>query len=202
MESAAPEHRGGGARGVRGDGGSGGNGGGVRVSGAPGERAHLYVGHGGGLNDGASPVLLAGAVLPADVPVARHGVGATRRLYQPPEQQPVEVLPERAADQIQCNWVDARVAVAQTEADDAQHQPEVVELLPGLRVVVEPQHEHVVGQEAHGKYQHERKHRFRHLFPGPHLTHLPLYRSHENTIFFILLVGVIELYERVHGQIY
>lgn len=142
-------------------------------AGAPGERAHRHVGHAGRLVDGG-PVLVARAVLAAHVPVPGHGGDAVGGLDQPPEEQPVEVLAERAADQVQGDRVDARVAVAQAEADDAEHVPEDVVLLRGPRVVVEPQHEHVVGQEAHGEHEHERQHRLGHLLPGAHLPHLSL----------------------------
>jgi len=57
-----------------------------------------------------------------------------RGLDEPPEQLPVEVLTERAADQIKCNGVDARVAVAQAETGDAQYVPEYVVIVLGLGV--------------------------------------------------------------------
>lgn len=84
------------------------------------------------------------------------------------------MFPERTTDQVQGNGVNARVTIAQAKAHDAQHVPEYVVLLLGLGVVVEPDHEDVVGQKAHGKHQHERQHRFGHLFPSPYLTHLSL----------------------------
>lgn len=153
--------------------------GGVGLGGPFGERAHRHVTHSGRLVDGAA-VLLARAVPPAHVPVLGLGRRALR-LHEPPEQLSVEVLAERAADQVERDRVDARVAVAQAEADDAQHVPERVVLLLGPRVVVEPQHEHVVGQEAHGEHQHERQHRLGHLLPGTHLTHLALRARNTNT---------------------
>lgn len=106
------------------------------------ERAHLHVAHGGRLK--VDPILVPGAVLPAHVtlPVLEHR--ATRWLHEPREQMPVEVFPERAADQVQRDRVDARVAVAQAETDDAQHVPEDVVLVLGPRVVVEPQHKHMI----------------------------------------------------------
>lgn len=148
----------------------------VGLRGPFGERAHRHVGYGRRLVDGDA-VLLARAVLPAHVPVLGLGRHALR-LHEPPEQLPVEVLAERAANQVQRDRVDARVAVAQAEAHDAQHVPESVVLLLGPGVVVEPQHEHVVGQEAHGEHEHEGQHRFGHFLPGAHLTHLSLRAKH------------------------
>lgn len=109
------------------------------------------------------------------------------------------MLTERAADQVQRDRVDARVAVAQAEADDAEHVPEDVVLLRGPRVVVEPQHEHVVGQEAHGEHQHERQHGLGHLLPGAHLPHLslPTGQTHTaiigavNVLLFFIIIKVI-----------
>lgn len=146
---------------------------GVRVVGLL-ERAHVYVGHGGGFVDGDDAVFVAGAVLAAHMAVPGLGGRAARRLDKPPEQLPVKVFAKRAADQIQSDRVDARVAVAQAKADDAQHVPEYVVLLRRPRVVVEPQHENVVGQKAHREHQHERQYGLGHLFARPHLTHLAL----------------------------
>lgn len=53
-------------------------------AGAPGERAHRYVGHAGRLVDGR-PVLVARAVLAAHVPVPGHGGHAVGSLDEPPE---------------------------------------------------------------------------------------------------------------------
>lgn len=150
------------------------------VRGPLGERAHLHVAYGRRIVDG-DPVHLPGAVLPAHVPVLGLGDRATLRLDDPPEQLPVEVLAERAADQVERDGIDARVAVAQAEADDAQHVPEQVVLVLGLGVQVEPQVEHVIGQEAHGEHQHERHHGLGHFLPGPDLTHLSLQRDRIET---------------------
>jgi len=60
----------------------------------------------------------------------------------------IEVLAERAADEVQSDRVDARVEKAETEADDPERVPEVVVLVHRLGIQVEPQHEHVVRQEA------------------------------------------------------
>lgn len=166
---------------------------GVHVGRAFGERAHLHVGYGRRLVDG-HPVLFPGAVFPAHVAVLHLGRHA-RRFDEPPEQLSVEVLAERAADQVQRDRVDARVAVAQTEADDAQHVPEHVVVVLRVGIVVEPQREYVIGQEAHGEHQHERQHRFRHFLTGPDLPHLSLKtekktRAVTNSIqsFFILIL--------------
>jgi len=88
------------------------------VRGPLGERAHLYVAYGGRIVDG-DPIHLPGAVLPAHVAVLGLGDRATLRLYDPPEQLPVEVFAKRATDQVESDGIDARVAVAQAEADDA-----------------------------------------------------------------------------------
>lgn len=82
-----------------------------------GERAHLYVGYCRRFVDGG-PVLFPGAILSAHIAVFQFGRHA-RRLDVPPEQLPVKVFAERAANQVERNGVDARVAVAQAEADDA-----------------------------------------------------------------------------------
>lgn len=133
VERGADEHRGGGR-----------GGGVVGVHGPLGERAHLHVGHGGRVVDG-DPVLLPRAVFAAHVPVLGLGDHTAWCLDQPPEQLPVEVLAERAADQVQSDGVDARVAVAQTESDDAQNVPECVVVVLRPWVQVEPQHERVIG---------------------------------------------------------
>jgi len=152
----------------------------VSVAGPFGERAHLHVAYGGRIVDG-DPVLLPGAVLPAHVSVLGLGDGAALGLDDPPEQLPVEVLAERAADQVERDGIDARVAVAQAEAGDAQHVPEYVVIVLGLGVQVEPQHEHVIGQEAHGEHQHERQYGLGHFLPGPDLPHLSLKRERIET---------------------
>jgi len=126
VEPGTDEHRGG----SRGSGV-------VRVRGPPGKRAQLHVGYGGRIVvDG--PVLLSGAVFPAHVAVLGLGDLSTRCLDEPPEQLPVEVLAESAADQIEGDGVDARVAIAQAEAGDAQHVPEYVVFILGPGVQVEP----------------------------------------------------------------
>lgn len=88
------------------------------------------------------------------------------------EQIPVEVFAEHAADEVQGHGVHARVDEAQAEADDAERVPVVVVHVPGVRVKVEPHHEHVVRQEAHHEYDDERQHHLGHLLPGPDLARL------------------------------
>lgn len=102
----------------------------VRVCGPPGKRAQLHIGYGGGIVVDGS-VLLSGAVLSAHVAVLGLGDLTSRRFDEPPEQLPVEVFAERAADQVEGDGVDARVAVAQAEAGDTQHVPEYVVLVLG-----------------------------------------------------------------------
>lgn len=114
------------------------------------------------------------AALPDDEQVGLGGRDRRRPGAAPPEQVSVEVFAERAADQVQGDRVDARVDERQAEPDDAEHVPERVVLVRGLGIVVEPQHEHVVGQEANGERQHEREHGLGHLFAGLHLPYLPL----------------------------
>lgn len=84
------------------------------------------------------------------------------------------MVAERAADQVQGDRIHTRVRETQTEPDDAQHVPESVVLVRGPRIVVKPQHEHVMGQETHGERQRESQHGFGHLFPRLHLTDLSL----------------------------
>jgi len=138
-----------------------------------GERAHLHVAYGGRIVDGDS-VLLSGAVLPAHVSVLGLGDRAALRLDDPPEQLPVKVFAERATDQVERDGIDARVAVAQTEAGDTQHMPEYIVIVLRLRVQVKPQHKHVIGQEANSEHQHERQHGLGHFLPGSDLPHLSL----------------------------
>lgn len=66
-------------------------------------------------------------------------------LAEAAHQVAVEVLAERLADEVQGDGVDAGVDVAEAEADDAEGVPEVVVVIVGVRVEVEPQHEYVVG---------------------------------------------------------
>lgn len=109
----------------------------------PGDRVlhggRLLQRHGVGDPRGRAPVF------PDDEHVGLGGRDRRRRARVPPEQVPVEVLAESAADQVQGDWVDARVDEAQTEPDDPQDVPERVVLLRGPGIVVEPQHEHVMG---------------------------------------------------------
>lgn len=91
--------------------------GGVHVGRTFCERARLNVGYCRRLVNG-DPVLFPGAVLPVHVAVFQLDRLA-RRLDQPPEQLSVKVFAERAADHVKRNGIDARVAVAQTEPDDA-----------------------------------------------------------------------------------
>jgi len=102
-------------------------------------------------------------------------------LDDPPEQLPVEVFTEGTADQVERYGIDARVAVAQAEAGDAQHVPEYVIIVLGLGVQVKPQHKHVIGQEAHGEHQHECQHGLGHFLSSPDLTHLSLKRERIET---------------------
>lgn len=85
------------------------------------------------------------AALPNDEQVGLGGRDCRRTGVAPPEQVSVEVFAKRAADQIQGDRVDARVDERQAEPDDAEHVPERVVLVRGLGIVVEPQHEHVMG---------------------------------------------------------
>jgi len=103
------------------------------VRGPFGECAHLYVGYRSRLVDG-DPVLFPFAVFPAHVAATEFG-RRTRRLDELLEQLPVEVFAERATDQIERDRVDARVAVAQIEADDAQLVPEYIVLLHGIELL-------------------------------------------------------------------
>lgn len=140
---AAREHRG------------GGGGGGVHViGGALGECAHLNIGHSCRFVYGA-PVLFSCTDFPTSVTVPHNGRG-TRCLNEPPEQLPVKVLAERAAEQVQRDGVDARVAIQQAEPDDPEHVPVCVVFVPGCGIIVKPHQEYVIGQEAHGEHQHER----------------------------------------------
>lgn len=88
------------------------------------------------------------------------------------EQVSVEVFAKHAADEVQRHRVHARVDEAQTEADDAERVPIVVVHVLRVRVEMEPNHEHVVRQEADHEYDDERQHHLGHLLPGPDLARL------------------------------
>lgn len=102
-----------------------------------------------------------------------HVVGATR-LVTPAEQVAVEVLPEGLADAVESDGVDAGVDEAQTEADDPVAVPEGIEVVLSRRVEVEPEHEGVVGQEAHDEDDDKGEHHFGDFFTSANLIRLPL----------------------------
>ena len=85
---------------------------------------------------------------------------------------PVEVSSEGVAHAVQGNGIDAAVSESQTEAENPEVMPESVVVPLSGGVDVKPQHEHVLGEEAHRENDHERHHHFRHLFPRFHLFHL------------------------------
>lgn len=62
------------------------------------------------------------------------------------------------ADEVKGNGINAAVDEAQTEANDPESVPEVVEVLLGRRREMEPQHEHVVRQEANEEDNYEGDH--------------------------------------------
>jgi hypothetical protein len=128
---------------------------------------------GGGLGGAARQHLAAAlrdAALAARHRARRHLVVDRRAAAA--EQVALEVLAEGAADAVERNRVDARVAERQAEADGAEVVPESVVVLRRRRVVVEPQHEHVLRQEADGEHQHERQHRLGHLLARLRLPRL------------------------------
>lgn len=85
---------------------------------------------------------------------------------------PVEVLAERAAYAVECDWIDAAVHEGQTKAEDAKVVPERVVILLSARVKVEPEHEHVLREEAYSEHSHKCHHHFRHLLTGLYLLYL------------------------------
>jgi hypothetical protein len=128
---------------------------------------------GGGLGGAARQHLAAAlrdAALAARHRARRHLVVGRRAAAA--EQVALEVLAEGAADAVERDRVDARVAERQAEADGAEVVPESVVVLRRRRVVVEPQHEHVLRQEADGEHENERQHRLGHLLARLRLPRL------------------------------
>ena len=71
------------------------------------------------------------------------------------------------ADKVKGNGINAAVDEAQTEANDPEGVPEVVEVLLRRRREMEPQHEHVVRQEANEEDNYEGDHHLSDLLITP-----------------------------------
>lgn len=77
-----------------------------------------------------------------------------------------------ARDAVEGDGVNTRIAEAETEAHDPYDVPEYVEvgLCCAFILQMEPQHEDVRGEEAHGEHDDEAEHDLSHLLPGPQLA--------------------------------
>lgn len=69
---------------------------------------------------------------------------------------PVEVLAKLAANAIERNGVDAAVHESQTKAHDSEDVPELIIVLLGVRIDVEPEREYVLRKEAYREYRDKR----------------------------------------------
>lgn len=99
-----------------------------------------------------------------------HAVGPGHLTLAAAEQVSVEVPAEGGAHAEECDGIDAGDGVAEGKRNDSERVPERVVVLVGVRVVVEPEHEHVLRQEANREDEHERRDHLGHLLPGPDLA--------------------------------
>lgn len=85
---------------------------------------------------------------------------------------PVKVLAESAGYPVESNRVDTGVDECETEADDPEVVPELVVVLLGVGIIVEPEHEHMMGEEADGEDNDESEDSLGNLLAGLHLSNL------------------------------
>ena len=87
----------------------------------------------------------------------------------------MKVFSEGSRNPVKSDGIYAGVDKRQAKTDDTKEMPKFVVILLSFRVVVEPQHEHVVRQETDSEHDDKRKHSFRHFLTCSYLPHLPLY---------------------------